>query len=62
MNALGDGIMARFLQIGVFKRMCEKLPVAMRIINDQERREGTEMDLPALVAELKAYTNKEFKD
>ena len=28
MNALGDGIMARFLQIGVFKRMCEKLPVA----------------------------------
>ena len=62
MNALGDGIMARFLQIGVFKRMCEKLPVAMRIINDQERREGTEMDLPALVAELKAYADKEFKD
>ena len=62
MNALGDGTMARFLQFVVFKRMCEKLPVAMRIINDQERREGTEMDLPALVAELKAYADKEFRD
>ena len=62
MNAIGDGMMARFLQFGVFKRMCEKLPVAMRIINDQERREGTEMDLPALVADLKAYADKEFRD
>ena len=42
--------------------VCEKIEAAMRIINEMEMEEGTELSLSNLKAALMAYAEKTFRD
>ena len=62
MNAIGDGVMCTYLEIGILKRLCAKVEPAMRIITEMEMAEGTELSLSRLKEVLTAYAEKTFRD
>ena len=62
LKAIGGGVTMRFLEIGTLKRLCEKVEPAMRIINEMELEEGTELSLSNVKAALAAYAEKTFRD
>ena len=60
LGVLGDQHLFRILEIGTLKRLCAKLSVPMLMFSEQERAQGTELNLLSLKADLKAYADKEF--
>ena len=62
LKAVGDGVTMRFLELGILKRLCEKVEPAMRIINEMELEEGNELSLSNVKEALAAYAEKTFRD